>query len=247
MKIGIIGTGNIGATIARKLVEKAHEVSMANSKGIEGVRKLANDIGARPADLDGVVEGAEIIVLAVPITAMEKLPEGLFSAVPASVPVVDTSNYYPGLRDPRIADLDAGMPESVWVSKQIGRDVVKAFNNILAHSLATLGRPEGHADRIAGAVAGNDVAHKRTVMWLMDELGFDPVDAGTLDESWRQQPSTPDYCCDYDQEMMRKALAAAVEGDAPPKRDRLPELMASLGPHPTHDAIVAMNRALNPL
>jgi len=247
MKIGIIGTGNIGAAVARKLVAKGHQVKVANSAGLEGVRQIAKDIGAQPADVADVFDGAEIAILAVPTTAMSQLPAGLFSAVPASVPVIDTSNYYPGMRDPRIADLDAGMPESVWVSKQIGRDVIKAFNNILAHSLATLGRPEGHPDRIAGAVAGNDVAQKRTVMWLMDELGFDPVDAGTLDDSWRQQPSTPDYCCDYDQEMMRRALAAAVEGDAPAKRDRLLELMSSLGPNPTHDAIVAMNRALNPL
>lgn len=81
----------------------------------------------------------------------------------------------------------------------------------------------------------------------VNDTGFDPVDAGSLDESWRQQPSTPAYCCDFGTEMMLKGLAAAVKGDAPKKRDRLPELFAKLGPNPSHSEIIAMNRSLNPL
>jgi predicted dinucleotide-binding enzyme len=245
MKIGIIGTGNVGATLARKLAAKGYEVKITNSRGRDGSREIATEVGATPVSLRGAVDDVEIIVLAVPITAMGKFPADLFDNVPSSVPVVDTSNYYPELRDPRIPDVEAGMAESVWVSKQLGRGVIKAFNNILAYSLATLGRPEGHPDRIAGAVAGDDVTQKRIVMWLMDEMGFDPVDAGVLADSWRQQPSTPNYCCDYDQETMRRSLYAAVKGEAPHKRNRLPELFLQLGPNPSHDEMVAIYRVAN--
>lgn len=151
------------------------------------------------------------------------------------------------MRDPRIPEIDEGMPESVWVSKQLGRAVIKAFNNILAYSLAELGRTEGSSDRLAVAVAGDDAKSKQIVMTLVNDTGLDPVDAGSLDESWRQQPSTPGYCCDYGTEMMRKGLAAAVKGDAPKKRDRMmPELFAKLGSNPSDDDIIAMNRSLNP-
>jgi predicted dinucleotide-binding enzyme len=104
------------------------------------------------------------------------------------------------------------MSQSVWVSKQLGRPVIKAFNNILAHSLAELGRPEGSPGRLACAVAGDDARSTQIVMDLVNETGFDPLDAGSLDESWRQQPCTPSYCCDYDAETTRKGLAAAVKG-----------------------------------
>lgn len=137
------------------------------------------------------------------------------------------------------------MPESVWVSRQIGRPVIKAFNNLLAYTLAELGQPQEAPRRLAAAVAGDDLRAKKVVMELVNQTGFDPVDAGSLEESWRQQPSTPAYCCDYDAEAMRKALAAAIPGVAPKIRDRLPELFGKLGPNPTHADMIAMNRAWN--
>jgi predicted dinucleotide-binding enzyme len=247
MKIGIIGTGSIGGTIARKLKAAGHEIRVANSRGREGVQGFADEIGAMAVDVNGAVDSVDVIVLAIPLPAMAELPKRLFQSVPPNVPIVDTSNYYPGMRDPRIPEIDEGTPESMWVSKQLGRPVIKAFNNILAYSLAELGRQEGSPDRLAVAVAGDDVKSKQVVMTLVNEIGFEPVDAGSLEESWRQQPSTPAYCCDYGVEMMRKGLAAAVKGDAPKKRDRMPELFAKLGSSPSHDDIVAMNRSLNPL
>ena len=246
MKIGIIGIGNIGGTIARKLKAAGHEIRVANSRGAESVRRFADEIGATAADVNGAVDGVDVIFLSIPLPAIAELPNGLLKAVPEDVPVVDTSNYYPGMRDPRIPEIDEGMPESVWVSRQLGRPVIKAFNNILAYSLAELGRPEGSPDRLAVAVAGDDAKAKQIVMELVNDTGFDPVDAGSLGESWRQQPSTPAYCCDYRMEMMRKGLAAAVNGDAPKKRDRMPELFAKLGPTASHEEIIAMNRSLNP-
>jgi predicted dinucleotide-binding enzyme len=122
--------------------------------------------------------------------------------------VVDTGNYYPR-RDGRIDGIEDGTPESKWVSEQLGRPVVKAFNNIVAQHLLEDGRPAGDPHRIALPVAGDDPAAKRIVMRLVEELGFDAVDAGTLDESWRQQPGTPVYAADLNAAGVRRALAEA--------------------------------------
>jgi len=246
MKIGIIGTGNIGGTLARKLSAARHDVRVANSRGPEGVRALTDEIGARALDTRGAVTDVVVIVISIPFPAVAQLKD-LFGTVPQHVPVIDTGNYYPGLRDPQIPEIDAGMPHSVWVSKQLGRPVIKAFNNILAYSLAELGRPEGSPGRLAIAVAGDDVRSKQIVMHIVNETGFDPVDAGSLDESWRQEPGTPAYCRDYDAARMRKGLAAAVKGEAPKKLERLIDPYGQRGSELTHADLVAMNRSLNPL
>ena len=245
MKIGIIGTGRIGSTLARKLKAAGHDIAVANSRGADGVKPFADEIGARAADARGAVIGAEAIILSIPLPAIAELPKNLFVKVPAGVPIIDTGNYYPGMRDTQIAEIDDGMAESIWVSRQIGRPVTKAFNNILAYSLAELGRPERAPDRLAVAVSGDDKAAKQIAMRLVNETGFDPVDSGSLEQSWRQQPSTPAYCCDYGAEEMRMALAQAEKGNAPRKRARLPEMLAKLGATPTHADIVALNRVVN--
>jgi predicted dinucleotide-binding enzyme len=247
MKIGIIGIGYIGGTLARKLASAGHEVRVANSKGADAVRPFADEIGVTAADTNGAISGADLVILSIPLLAIENLPKDLFKNLPANVPVIDTSNYYPGLRDPQIADLDAGEVESVWVSRQIGRPIIKAFNNILAYSLAELGQPKGAAGRLAVAVAGDDAAAKKIAMAIVNEVGFDPVDGGPLAESWRQQPLTPGYCCDFDAHTMRKALDAAVKGEAPTRWSIFKSKMAALGPDSTREDRVAMNRSFAPL
>jgi predicted dinucleotide-binding enzyme len=247
MKIGVIGIGNIGGTLARKLRAAGHEVRVANSRGPEAAKPFADEIGAAATDIRGAVDGADAVILSIPFPAVADLPKDLFEGVPKDVPIIDTGNYYPGMRDPQIAEIDAGTPESVWVSGQLGRPVIKAFNNILAYSLAELGRPEGSPDRLAVAVAGDDAPAKQLVMSLVDQIGFDPVDASGLDESWRQQPLTPAYCCDYDAATTRKGLAAATKGDAVGLRDRFLQLRGQLGPNPSHAQVVAMNRSFHPL
>ena len=142
MKIGVIGTGNIGGTLARKLSTAGHDVRVANSRGLEGVRAFADEIGATAVDTRGAVEGADVIVISIPFPAVAELPKDLFDTVPQDVPVVDTGNYYPGMRDPQIPDIDAEMPQSVWVSKQLGRPVIKAFNNIFAGGKEILAEPQ---------------------------------------------------------------------------------------------------------
>jgi predicted dinucleotide-binding enzyme len=131
------------------------------------------------------------------------------------VAVVDTGNYYPQQRDGRIAGIEDGLIESRWVEQQLRRPVIKAFNNIFARHLLERGKPAGTPGRIALPVAGDDKAAKAAVMGLVEELGFDAVDAGGLDESWRQQPATPVYTKDYDREGVRRALGEATPGRKP--------------------------------
>lgn len=245
MKIGIIGTGNIGGTLARKLHAVGHDIRVANSGGVEGVRAFADQIGATPVDVAGAVDGVDLVILSIPFPAIGTLPKDLFARLSEDVPVIDTGNYYPGMRDPQIAEIDDGMVESVWVSNQLGRPVIKAFNNILAYSLTALGRVQGASDRLAVAVAGDDEAAKATVFRLVEEIGFDPVDAGPLSESWRQQPSTPSYCCDWNAEEMKAALAEAKPGLASAKRDRMMSDYAQLDPNATHAEVIKLNRTLN--
>ena len=243
MRIGIIGVGSIGGTLARKYVAAGHEVRVANSKGVDGVKTFADEIGAVASDIHGAVERADAIVLSIPFPAVAQLPSDLFDGVPESVPVIDTGNYYPGMRDPNIPEIDAGMVESVWVSRQLGRPVVKAFNNILAETLVDFGVPKGAPDRKAIAVAGDDPLTKKVVMDLVDESGFDPVDAGSLKDSWRQQPYTPVYCCDYDAATTLAKLDEAVQGEGRKKLAEIPSLIEKNGRRPTHSDWVRINRA----
>jgi 8-hydroxy-5-deazaflavin:NADPH oxidoreductase len=146
--------------------------------------------------------------VAIPEKSVPNLPTGVLDgAVPGAV-VVDTGNYYPQ-RDGRIEVLESGTTESRWVADQLGRPVVKAFNGIYAQHLLDAGRPAGSPDRRALPVAGDDVAAKQKVIALLDELGFDAVDAGTLDESWRQQPGTRVYGASSDADGIRQLLAQA--------------------------------------
>jgi 8-hydroxy-5-deazaflavin:NADPH oxidoreductase len=113
MKVGVIGTGNIGGTLARKLSAAGHDVRVANSRGLEGVRSFANEISATAVDTRGAVKDVDLIVISIPFAAVDELPKDLFDTVPQHVPIVDTGNYYPGLRDRHIHEIDAGMPHSV--------------------------------------------------------------------------------------------------------------------------------------
>jgi predicted dinucleotide-binding enzyme len=210
MKIGIIGAGNIGGALTRRFRQLGHEVYVANSRGPASLAGLAKETGARPVTVQEAARAGEVVVVTIPEAHIPDLPKDLFAGVPDDVVVVDTGNYYPRNRDGRIAGIEDGLTESRWVSQQLGRPVIKAFNNIYAKHLQEHGKPKGSPGRIALPVAGDDPKAKAVVMRLVDELGFDPVDAGALDESWRQQPGTPVYAADFDAEGVRRALAAAT-------------------------------------
>ncbi|MFY9663930.1 MAG: NAD(P)-binding domain-containing protein [Candidatus Cybelea sp.] len=215
MKIGIIGAGGIGGTLTRRFQALGHQVFVANAHGPESLADLAAETGATPVTVDAAARSGDVVVVTIPERNIPALPPKLFANVPASVVVVDTGNYYPQQRDGRIEAIEAGMPESCWVETQLHRPVIKAFNTMYASHLMDLGKPEGSPGRVALPVAGDDAAAKAIVMRLVDELGFDPVDAGGLDESWRQQPGTPLYLQDDDANRLRAALAQASK-DRPP-------------------------------
>ena len=219
MKIGIIGAGMIGGTLGRRLTALGHEVVIANSRGPETLRELAAETGARAVTAAEAARGGEIVIVTIPQRAVPELPGNLFAGIPEDVVVVDTGNYYPR-RDGRIEAIESGTTESRWVADQLGRPVVKAFNNIVSRSLLENGRPEGAPGRIALPIAGDPPGARQKVMRLVDELGFDPVDAGSLEDSWRQQPGTPCYAADLDAPRLKEALAAADRGRLPEYRGK---------------------------
>lgn len=209
MRIGVIGSGGQGSALAQRLAQLGHEVAIANSRGPESLAAHAAEVGATPASVAEATAGADVVIVSIPTIAVPALPAGLLADLDDRVVVVDTTNYHPELRDGRIAAIDDGLLDSEWVAQRLGRPVIKAFNNIFAHSLLDSGRPAGDPERIALPVAGDPVQARATVLDLIDDLGFDPVDGGGLDDSWRQQPGTPAYCQDLGAAALRAALAAA--------------------------------------
>jgi len=209
MRIGIIGTGAMGTILASHLARLGHRVAIANSRGPASLASLATEIGARAVSVTEAARAEDVVFLAIPTKAVPQLPRGLFTDAPSGVVVVDLGNYHPELRDGRIEAIDRGLLDSQWVAQQIGRPVIKAFNSVFARSLAEKGVPRGAPARIALPVAGDAPETKAAVLRLVDELGFDPVDAGSLDESWRQQPGTPAYCRDLESTALQRALAEA--------------------------------------
>ena len=210
MNIGIIGAGNIGGTLARRFVALGHHVAVANSRDPETIASLVAESGATAAWASEAAHGADVIVVTIPEKNVPSLPDNFLNGAANDVVVIDTGNYYPKERDGRIQEIEAGMTESRWVEEQIGVSVVKAFNNIHAEHLLESGKPQGSTRRIALPVAGDDAGAKTVVMALVDALGFDPVDGGGLDDSWRQQPGSPAYGADLDAEGVRRALAEAT-------------------------------------
>jgi predicted dinucleotide-binding enzyme len=221
MNIGIIGTGHIGGTLTRRFTKLGHNVKMANSRGPASLTDLAGETGAQAVDIGDAVKGVDVVVVTIPMKAVRDLPKDLFKDASPELVVVDTCNYYPQQRDGKIAEIeDTGMPESRYVESQIGRPVIKAFNNIYAQHLMDKGLPVDVKDRIALPVSGDDGGKKDVVMALINQLGFTPVDNGSIEESWRQQPGQPVYAKDYAEDHLRRALSEA-------HHNRSPEWMAA--------------------
>ncbi|UPZ26499.1 NADPH-dependent F420 reductase [Streptomyces sp. LRE541] len=216
--LGIIGSGNIGSAVARLAVAADIDVVIANSRGPQSLKDLIEELG--PRAIAGTVEEAacagEATVLSVPLTAYRDLPAGLLTGRT----VLDTGNYYP-YRDGRIAALDSEAMTTAELEQQLlpGVLLVKAFNNILAHHIPQLARPAGAPDRSALPVAGDDRGAKARAADLIGRLGFEAVDAGTLDESWRFEPEagayTRIYLADPDvpAERIMQAPAAPLPAD----------------------------------
>jgi predicted dinucleotide-binding enzyme len=204
--IGLIGAGHIGSQVARLAVANGYDVVISNSRGPETLSALVSELGprARAGTVLDAAKAGDIVVVTVPLKncrAVEPL---------AGKVVIETNNYYPQ-RDGHIRELD---DESTTTAELLQRHlptskVVKGFNHIYAAELTTHGQPAGSKNRRALVIAGDDAEAKATVTHLLDQFGFDTVDAGPLSEGWRIQRDTPGYGPRRTAEELRGDLAAA--------------------------------------
>jgi predicted dinucleotide-binding enzyme len=193
MRIGIIGSGNIGATAARLFAGAGHDVAIANSRGPESLAGLAEELGdrARAATVEDAAAYGDVVLVAIPFGRYRELP----AAPLAGTIVIDAMNYYPN-RDGHFSELDDDSTTSseLLAAHLADARVVKAFNSMYWEVLRDRGRPDEAEDRLALFVAGEDQEAKDRVSGLIEEIGFAPVDSGTLGEGGRrQQPGSPIY------------------------------------------------------
>jgi predicted dinucleotide-binding enzyme len=206
--IGLIGAGHIGGQLARLAIANGYDVVLSNSRGPETLSALVAELGpraraAKPAD---AAQAGDLVVVTVPLKNYRAVPV----APLAGKIVIDTDNYYPQ-RDGHIPELDN---ESTTTSELLqahlpASKVVKAFNHIYAAELTTHGQPAGTPDRRALVIAGDDKDAKGVIAHLLDQFGFDTVDAGPLKEGWRIQRDTPGYGPRRTAAQLRTDLAAA--------------------------------------
>src|SRR3954464_13837107 len=189
MKIGILGSGHIGKTLARTLAAAGHDVKVANSRGPETIEADTVATGARAVTTAEALRDVDVAIISIPLNRLPSVAP-LVANLPAETVVIDTSNYYP-FRDDKIDAIEAGQVESVWVAEQLGRPVVKAWNSIGSDSFARKGTAPGSPGRIALSVAADREADRKVGMKLVEDTGFDAFDAGSLADSWRQQPGAP--------------------------------------------------------
>jgi 8-hydroxy-5-deazaflavin:NADPH oxidoreductase len=245
MRFGIIGAGPIGSIISKKLVKNGHDVKIADARGIE--RLEGKELAGTPVLVEDAIKNIEVLIISIPMKALSSI-RNIIDQIGEEVIIVDTSNYYP-FRDGKIEEIENGMVESVWVSNQLGRPIIKAFNNLLAYTLEHEGKSEDSSGRIAMAVAGNDPSQKQVVMNVVNDLGFDAVDSGSLSDSWRQQPGTPAYCTELTKDELTKALKKANKEKAPLLRDKVMERFAQIFAENnniefSHKDIVNLNREI---
>lgn len=247
MKIGIIGTGNIGKTLAARLSSAGHEVKVANSRGPETIDKSILVNGVQAVTSAEAVQDVDVVITSTPPWALPAL-RPLIQPLPSNVVVIDTSNYYPG-RDEPIPAIDDGQVESEWTVEQVGRRVVKAWNAIYTESFEHNNKIKGAPGRIAIPVAADRDSDWKVAEQLVDETGFDAVRSGRLADSWRQQPGTPVYCVDLDVGGVKAALQAANRDEAPKRRDEsLRQVMALVkknGRMPSASEAAQINRSLS--
>jgi 8-hydroxy-5-deazaflavin:NADPH oxidoreductase len=247
MNIGILGTGNIGKTLALKLSAAGHDVKVANSRGPETIDAATLATGAKAVTAADAVRGVDVVILSTPPNALNKIAP-LLAPLPAETVVMDTSNYHP-FRDGKIAALDAGQGEGLWAAEQLGRPIVKAWNSLVTDSLVNKGKPAGSPGRIALPVAADRERDRTIGMQLVEDTGFDAVDAGPLAESWRQQPGAPAYCTDLSREELPAALASAERGRLAKRRNLATEVFLERFPNlgkevPPADFVLRVHRTL---
>lgn len=245
MNIGILGTGFMGRILARKLTAAGHRVKVANSRGPDSIAADVLETGARAATVEDALEGAEVVILCMPHTGFGSIRH-MVAALPEQTVVIDISNYFPG-RDGKNPELEAGKVESEWVRDYFGRPIAKAWNSIGMVSFETNGLPKGQPGRIALPVAGDRQHDREIAIALVDDTGFDGYDAGTLADSWRQQPGSPVYITDLTHDELGPALASAERHRLARRRDLSAQVFAErVGERasPAADTVVRIARAL---
>lgn len=211
MKIGFIGVGAVGQKLSPHFNKLGHEVAISSSRSPEALADTAKQIGAQAMAVNDVMAWSDIIVLAtpmnvVPLFATDKLKGKI---------LVDTNNYGPG-RDGEIQEIIDGKPTTQWVSEHFpGARIVKAFNNIMMSEFDEYARPKGALQRFALPVCSDDNEAKAFIMNIVDEIGYDPYDAGSIADSWRQQSFQPAYCI-FSELSELKLLLAEAESPIPP-------------------------------
>ncbi|RXK17493.1 NADPH-dependent F420 reductase [Macrococcus sp. DPC7161] len=233
MKIGIIGAGPIGTTISKHLFDAGHEIKIADLRSIDKLKD--KDYKGNAVTIEDVIQDINVLIISIPFHVVPQLKNHL-SQLDEHTIIIDTTNYYP-FRDGNITSIEQGKVESVWVSEQIGKPVIKAFNNLLAMTLQNITSADGK--KIAMAISGDNQNHKDTVTNMIREIGIDVVDNGELNNSWRHQPGAPAYCTELNQSHLEHALKIAVKSSVPINRD---EVMKHFKPNMQHEDIVAMNR-----
>lgn len=204
MKIGIIGAGFVGRTIATLAVNTGHQVMLSNSRGPHTLFSFRSMVGCQAGTVEEAVQFGDVVVIAVPLTAIDQLPAELL----AGKQVLDAVNYYPE-RDGQVDVLDRAQTTTseLLASHLPGAIITKAFNAIQMTRLESDGLPAGSANRRALPLAGDNAQGKQIARELYDVFGFDAVDAGALAEGWRFERGTPAYCVRMAKEALITALA----------------------------------------
>ncbi|CAA2103100.1 2-hydroxy-3-oxopropionate reductase [Methylobacterium bullatum] len=246
MKIGILGSGSMGAILARTFSAAGHSVKVANSRDPSTIDADVLSNGAQAVTKEDAVADAEVVILSIPFFGIAALAP-LLAGLPAETVVIDTSNYVPA-RDGQIEAIDNGQADSVWVAERLGRPIAKAWNSIYSVTLKEMGRPAGHPERIAAPVAADRARDREVTMALVEETGFDAYDAGTLADSWRQQTGAPCYCTEVTLADLPRALQATDRARLSKRRDLMFAVYQERfddGSNPGRDFIVGLSRILN--
>jgi predicted dinucleotide-binding enzyme len=242
VKIAMLGAGNVGVPLAKSLAARGHAVKLANSRGPETLQDLAASIGVQAASAADAVRDVEAVIISVNPGNYSAI-RPLLADVADSVPVIDTGNYHP-LRDGQIAAMDDGQVEAHWISEQLGRPVGKAWNAVLAQALVDGGMPRGSVGRIALPIAGDDSRARQVAATLTEDSGFDAVDIGGLENSWRAQPGTSAYCTELPVEALRAAIERADGNSAPIRRDLCMRAFWTFGDNLDRENTVRLHRAI---
>ena len=246
MKIGILGVGHIGKTLALKLAQAGHDVVVANSSGPENIDPAVLATGAVAVTSQQAVQDKEVIILSVPLNRIPDIAP-LLAGVSQDTTVIDTSNYYPA-RDLKIDRIEAGSAESIWVTEQLGRTIAKAWNAIGSQSLEKNGKPSVALDRIAIPFAADRDKDRIITKQLIEDTGFDAFYTGSLADSWRQELQAAVYCTDLTLNEIQSLIDKAEKERLPARRDlavaAIMERLNDPKANPDADFGVRLSRAL---